>query len=63
MSKQTYNSSRSVARVNGNYAVNIAFDANSRGTVEIRQDHDTTEWSPKSIIQHTVPNLRQNDSK
>ena len=63
MSKQTFNSTRSVARTNGNYKVNISFDENSRGTVEIAQDHDTTEWSNKSIIQNTVVNLRQNDSK
>ena len=61
MSKQQYNSSRSTTRVNGNYTVNLSFDDNKRGKVEIRQDHDTTEWSNKSIIKYTVPNLRAND--
>jgi hypothetical protein len=61
MSKQQYNSSRSSTRVNGNYKVNLSFDESNRGRVELRQDHDTTEWSNKSIIQYTVPNLRAND--
>jgi len=61
MNNKSFNSSRSAIRVNGNYTVNIAFDDNKRGKVEIRQDHDTTEWSNKSIIKYTVPNLRAND--
>lgn len=62
MSKQQqFNSSRSSTRVNGNYKVNLSFDSSNRGRVELRQDHDTTEWSNKSIIQYTVPNLRAND--
>jgi len=62
MSKQQqFNSSRSSTRVNGNYTVNLSFDESNRGRVELRQDHDTTEWSNKSIIQYTVPNLRAND--
>jgi hypothetical protein len=56
-----FSSSRSAIRVNGNYTVDISIDDNKRGKVEIRQDHDTTEWSNKSIIKYTVPNLRAND--
>jgi len=56
-----FSSSRSAIRVNGNYTVDISIDDNKRGKVEIRQDHDTTEWSSKSIIKYTVPNLRAND--
>ena len=60
--QQSWDSSRSSIRSNGNYTVNISLDHNKRGRVEIRQDHDTTEWSNKSIIQYTTPNLRQTSS-
>lgn len=61
---QSYNSSRSSTRVNGNYKVNLTFDdLNHRGTVTLEQDWDSTPQDPRGVeIKYTVPNLRQNQN-
>lgn len=52
-----FESSQSSTRVNGNYSVNITFDHNSRGTVELRGRQQTAApFGDAHNIKYTVPN-------